>query len=120
MAQPSPAEFAERQSKLHELANKAEGLKEYILSLDIRRQGNREAAGRMRRDPPEEGKVWMTSVRAFPFIDMSFRLQVSLLVHLTPSPNIQTPLNLHHSKARRGEGQDERHKQSQTAPKHLR
>jgi hypothetical protein len=74
MSQPSPAEFAERQSKLHELANKAEGLKEYILSLDIRRQGNREAAGRMRREPPEEGKVWMTSVRIFPSIYPSLLL----------------------------------------------
>eukprot|EP00285_Hemiselmis_virescens_P011483 CAMPEP_0173386650 /NCGR_PEP_ID=MMETSP1356-20130122/9237_1 /TAXON_ID=77927 ORGANISM="Hemiselmis virescens, Strain PCC157" /NCGR_SAMPLE_ID=MMETSP1356 /ASSEMBLY_ACC=CAM_ASM_000847 /LENGTH=143 /DNA_ID=CAMNT_0014342965 /DNA_START=17 /DNA_END=448 /DNA_ORIENTATION=- len=57
----TPQEYAELQGRLHELAGRSESLKEYALSLDIRRQGNREAAGGLRRHPPEEGKVWMAS-----------------------------------------------------------
>ena len=61
----SPAEFQKREQEAHALAAKAISLKEYLVSLDIRRQGNRMAQTALRKDPPKEGKLWMAAGEIF-------------------------------------------------------
>ena len=56
-----PRRFQLREQEGHNLGLKAASLKEYLVSLDIRRQGNRSAQTALRQIPPAEGKVWMAA-----------------------------------------------------------
>jgi hypothetical protein len=61
MQRDDPKKFQQREEEAHNLGLKAASLKEYIVSLDMRRQGNRSAQTALRQNPPAEGKVWMAA-----------------------------------------------------------
>ena len=56
-----PQKFQKREQEAHSLGLKAGSLKEYLVSLDIRRQGNRSAQTALKQNPPAEGKVWVAA-----------------------------------------------------------
>jgi hypothetical protein len=56
-----PHAFQKREQEAHTLGSRAASLKEYLISLDIRRQGNRSAQTALKQSPPADGKVWMAA-----------------------------------------------------------
>jgi hypothetical protein len=69
--QEDPVKFQQREQEAHNLGLRATSLKEYLVSLDIRRQGNRSAQSALRQNPPPEGKVWMAAGDIFIRFDVA-------------------------------------------------
>ena len=59
--QQTPEAFQKREQEAHVLGSKAAALKDYLISLDARRQGNREANNALRRNAPAEQRVWVSA-----------------------------------------------------------